>query len=61
MILIIILLAVSAIYGAGLWLFLCIQAIRGRIEANAQLELHTFHLGLCAILAAGFLGLILRG
>lgn len=61
MTLIIILLAVAAIYSAGLWLYLVFQSVRGRIAPDSTLELHTFHLGLCAILAAGFLGLILKG
>lgn len=65
MILIQILLALSALYCGGMWLFLAIRAwprrevFRYDTAARQELQSHTFHLGLCFILAAGFLGLIL--
>lgn len=59
MTLIIILLAVAAAYCGGMWLYCLMQFLRGRIQASEEIEQHTFHLGLCLILASGFLGLIL--
>jgi hypothetical protein len=50
-----VLLAVSALYCAGMWVFLAIYAARMR----TNLETETFHLGLCFILSIGFLGLLL--
>ena len=56
-------LALTAVYCGGMWLFL---AYRGwqlrdtRTQVADGIELVTFHLGLCFILAAGFLGLILE-
>jgi hypothetical protein len=35
-----------------------VSALMGRYDRN-EAELHTFHLGLCFILALGFLGLLL--
>jgi hypothetical protein len=57
-------LAVAAVYSGGAWLFLGYRNARGvfdlSISANAdRFELFTFHLGLCCIVATGFLALIL--
>jgi hypothetical protein len=60
MTLIIIALALAAIYSAGMYLHVYAQALRGRVDLMIA-ELNTFHLGLCFILATGFLGLILKG
>lgn len=60
MILIIISLAIPAGYCGYQWLFRAYQAATGKIVVDAELEEHTFHLGLCFILAAGFLGLLLK-
>lgn len=46
-------LTVVAIYCAAMYLFLAFRAFRYREDR----ELETFHLGLCFILAVGFLGL----
>lgn len=50
-----IMLALSAIYCAGMYSFLAILTFRNREDYENE----TFHLGLCFILAIGFLGLIL--
>lgn len=49
-----ILLALAALYCGGAWLFLTFRSFR----FNENWELETFHLGLCFILALGFLGLM---
>jgi hypothetical protein len=61
--LVIIVLAVAAIYCGGFWLYMAVANAVGRFNRfdDAQrdrLELYTFHLGLCCIIACGFLGLI---
>lgn len=58
-------LIVSAAYAGGTWLAQLVgflrnlDAYRASPDAAGRLEAHTFHLGLCFILAIGFLGLIL--
>ena len=57
-------LGISALYGFGAWVFmfviLRITGSKPLTESDRQaVELYTFHLGICAIAAAGFLGLIL--
>lgn len=56
------LLALTAIYCGGTWLWLSTGALRDRLgltfERQDAIERYTFHLGLCFILAVGFLGLI---
>lgn len=59
-----ILLAVAALYGAGMWLFLVARSLGGALAGRSiedldRQERYTFHLGLCAIVASGFLGVIL--
>lgn len=49
-------LGLSALYCAGMWLYLAQYSIRH----GADLEAETFHLGLCFVLSAGFLGLLLK-
>lgn len=49
-----ILLVLVALYCGGSWLFLAWHSFRHRTDV----ETVTFHLGLCFILAIGFLGLI---
>lgn len=57
-------LAVAALYCGGMWLFQAFVFYRSRKafaldpNASARMENHTFHLGLCFILALGFLGLV---
>jgi hypothetical protein len=58
MTLIIIALALSAIYSGGTYIYVYVMALRGLVEAR-DAELNTFHLGLCFILSVGFLGIIL--
>lgn len=55
-------LGLAALYCAGMWLLYGYHGLRGRLALTDgdQIERHTFHLGLCFILAAGFLGLLLR-
>ena len=66
MVIIEIALALTALYCGGMWLYLSAQSIRhwdaykASPEASDRLELYTFHLGLCFILAAGFLALIME-
>lgn len=66
MLLIIAALALTALYTGGTWLVSLVTFLRNREafaaddHANWQLETHTFHLGLCFVLAIGFLGLILK-
>jgi hypothetical protein len=50
-------LGVAAIYSGAMWLILCAASLK----TGTDYERETFHLGLCFILAAGILGLILRG
>jgi hypothetical protein len=63
MVLIKIMLAVSALYCAGMYAWVYVYGIRkGRSLTAAQMasiEANTFHLGICFILAIGFLGLLL--
>jgi hypothetical protein len=58
-ILIKILLAVVALYSGATCLLVYYAATRGRVNQQ-EAELNTFHLGLCFILALGFLGLMLK-
>lgn len=60
MVIIIIALALSAIYSGATYLYVYFLALRGQVDP-VDAELNTFHLGLCFILAVGFLGLILKG
>jgi hypothetical protein len=57
-----VLLAASAVYCGGMWLWLCGVSIAKRRELGfdmlVEFERQTFHLGLCFILSIGFLGLI---
>jgi hypothetical protein len=46
-----VLLIVIAVYCAGMWLALAARSVR----TGENLETETFHLGLCLILALGFL------
>jgi hypothetical protein len=60
---IIALLALTALYGYGMWTWVFVLlSIRGRSKLpeadRAGIELYTFHLGICATTAIGFLGLI---
>jgi hypothetical protein len=58
-------LGLSAIYGFGMWLYLfLILSVTGQRRLlsdadRAEVGTFTFHLGICAIVAAGFLGIIL--
>ena len=59
-----ILLGLAALYGGGMWVWMFIALTRlGRENVperdRAAIELFTFHLGLCFIIALGFLGVIL--
>lgn len=49
-------LAIAAAYSAVAWLFLAVKSFRTRVDYETE----TFHLGLCFVLAAGFLGLLLK-
>lgn len=55
-------LALAAIYCGGMWLWLVAISFKHRASAPTEygdtIERYTFHLGLCFILAAGFLGLM---
>jgi hypothetical protein len=55
-------LALSALYCGGVWGWLCFLGIKHRRvltpDQQTEMERQTFHLGLCLILALGFLGLI---
>ena len=54
-----ILLALVALYCGGMWLFVFAQSLRGGLHISPEMaEEHSFHLGLCFILAIGFLGLL---
>lgn len=55
------LLAVAALYSGIEWLRLSVIQIRGRAADPDAVERYTFHLGLCFIIAVGFLGLIAKG
>lgn len=63
MIFIQILLVLAALYCGGMWLWVAGSALKNRATLDwgvwQAMELNTFHLGLCFILAAGFLGIIL--
>jgi hypothetical protein len=52
-----VLLILTAVYCGGMWLYLAQFSIRNKVDV----EVETFHLGLCFILVLGFLGLILGG
>jgi hypothetical protein len=59
-----VLLGISIVYSFGMWLWAyCVTTLRGRSEIpekdRAAIELFTFHIGICGIAAAGFLGVIL--
>ena len=49
-------LVVAALWCGGMWLFLA----RHGLKTGVDVETETFHLGLCFVLALGFLGLILK-
>lgn len=49
-------LGVSAIYSAAAYAWLVAQSIAHRVDYERE----TFHLGLCFILAVGFLGLLVK-
>lgn len=55
-------LALAAIYCGGMWLWLVGVSLKHRSadapEYHETIERYTFHLGLCFILATGFLGLM---
>lgn len=53
-------LGLAALYCGGVWLLNFILFAAGRLKPSTELGAHTFHLGLCFILAAGFLGLLLK-
>lgn len=60
MLLILTLLTLVALYCGGMWLWRSYNALTEADPAVLTwIEKHTFHLGLCFILAIGFLGLIL--
>jgi hypothetical protein len=59
MTLIAIALLLSALYCGGMWLYVARETMMGRYDAMTA-ETHTFYLGLCFILALGFLGLMLK-
>jgi hypothetical protein len=60
-----ILLGLSALYSGGAYLWVYAAALRNRASLTPEtadaIERSTFHLGLCFILALGFLGLIAGG
>jgi hypothetical protein len=64
MLLIKMILIVTAAYSGGMWLWLCGLSLTNRsrytMDDHMLIERQTFHLGLCMILALGFLGLILE-
>jgi hypothetical protein len=53
--LLMIFLAVALGYAACGWLYGFAMVMLGRIKATVEVDDHMFKLGLCAILAAGFL------
>jgi len=53
-------LALAAIYSGGAYAYVYAMALQDRVDRD-DAELNTFHLGLCFILAVGFLGLIMVG
>lgn len=55
-----IMLGLTALYCGGMWGLCFARFIGGkyRLDDHEAVERHTFHLGLCFILAIGFLGLI---
>jgi hypothetical protein len=60
-----VLLALVALYCGGAWLFVAWSFWRVRkkvvsADIRRDVQTNTFHLGLCFILALGFLGLLLR-
>ncbi|AIT81229.1 hypothetical protein [Novosphingobium pentaromativorans] len=59
---IIALLILAAVYCGGMWAWIAYIAVKDRARFMAdeliEFERQTFHLGLCFILAIGFLGLI---
>lgn len=63
-----IVLAVAALYSGVTWLAIFVKimrpgasaAIKADPDLRAEIQASTFHLGLCCIIAAGFLGLILK-
>lgn len=56
-----VILALVVIYCFGMWIFAAVQHYRHSFTDAAEeiIERYTFHLGLCGIIAIGFLGLIL--
>lgn len=60
------LLAIAAIYSGGSWAMMFVSAYRGRATLKSdeslrhEVQMHSFHLGLCCIVAAGFLGLLVK-
>ena len=59
-------LALAATYCTVMWLYMLVASFRGRQairydeSLRREVQLHTFHLGLCGVVAAGFLGLLVR-
>lgn len=57
-------LILAAIYSGGMYVFVYAKALRkgGEMlwEEYVHVERNTFHLGLCFILAVGFLGLLVK-
>lgn len=55
-------LSVVALYCGGMWLVCLAQVLKHGAALSdfdrGEIEQHSFHLGLCFILALGFLGLI---
>lgn len=64
MIIIQIALALAAIYAGGAYAVVFANALKRRSELQWEehmaIELNTFHLGLCFIVALGFLGLMVK-
>lgn len=58
-----IVLGLVAVYSGGAWLYMAVLNAMGRFgrvddTQRDRIERYTFHLGLCCIVASGFLGLI---
>jgi hypothetical protein len=66
MILITLMLTIAAAYTGGSWLWMAYQAYAGRASLRNDESLRrevqdfTYHLGVCFILAVGFLGLLVK-
>lgn len=61
-----IILVLAMAYCAAAWIGMAVHAYRNRAALIAdeslrrEVQAHTFHLGLCCIVAAGFLGLLVK-